>query len=165
MTSSWRHNIPVLGWPFRLNNLKLLDPKIESSLGGWYSRPFLLSKNIISALEKPFNLKLILIMISMLCHIFFDFSKNQDFRKFCNFSEVSSFDYRRRWFLIYRCDQRVMFCYVWPFQISTHDKIGRFRPQMTRNAVDFDRMSAEKDIESPNCSVRSGRQTTHSLFF
>ena len=75
MTSSWRHNVPVLGWPFRLNNLKLLDPKIESSLGGWYSKPFLRSKNIISALEKPFNMKLILIMISMLCHIFFNFSK------------------------------------------------------------------------------------------
>ena len=55
-----------------------------------------------------------------------------------------------------------MFCYVWPFQISTHDKIGRFRPKMTPSPRDFDQ--TEKDAESPICSVRLGRQTTHSLF-
>lgn len=64
-------------------------------------------------------------------------------------------------FLIYRCDQRVMFCYVWPFQISTHDTIGRFRPQMTLSPRDFDQ--TEKDTESPTWSVRLGRQTTDSL--
>ena len=58
--------------------------------------------------------------------IFFDFQKIKNFRKFCNFQKVSNSDYRRTWFLIYRSDQRVMFCHVWPFRFSTSWAVENF---------------------------------------